>query len=184
MDDPKDEIESRVDYPIRRPRGADVPDFYREMVRDGIFSEDLIYVDTMPLGDEGPWVGPGIPIVENAPSYGDQVAAVRMPVEDFKEIQEYIGTELLYPDTHPRDWWDVGEVRVESIAAVLRGDEEPEEIFGGIPRPYIEVGRDGSLLSTQEGRHRTVAAEQVGLDTIPVSIVYRTDKDGEGGKYA
>jgi len=184
MDDPKDEIESRVDYPIMGPEGAEVPEFFIDMVRDGEFREDHIYVDTMPLGDEGPWTTSGIPIVESAPSYGNMMAAVRMPVEDFRDLQEYIGTELRYPDTRPITWWDVNPDRVESIAAVLRGDEEPDEIFGGIPRPYIKVGTDGSLLDTQEGRHRTVAAEEVGLDSIPVTIMYNTSKEGEGGKYA
>ena len=180
-DDFKDEIRKRAQFFIRRNEDDQPPDFFLDMVREGVFAKDGIEVETLPLGDEGPWTTAGIPIVESAPSFGHQMAPVRMPVEDFRKLQTYIGTVLRFDDVSEEDFWDTNEARVGSIYRVLIGEEEPDEIFGGIPRPYIEVGRDGSLRSTQEGRHRTVAAEKAGLETIPVSIMLNTDRDGEGG---
>lgn len=182
MTDFKDEIRKRAQFVIHRQDGDEPPGFLLDMVRDGVFERDGIEVETMPLGDTGPWTTAGIPIVESAPSYGKQMGPVRMPVEDFRRLQTHIGVTLSpREDITEEIFWRVDDDRVESILAVLEGREEPNEFFDGIPRPYIEVGGDGSLRTTQEGRHRTVAAERAGFDTIPVSILYSPDREGAGG---
>lgn len=170
-----------LEYKIATPSGDDPNQPFVDLVKSGEFRKDGLSVTTSPVGEEGPWTESGIPVIESAPAYGRQLMPVRMPVGDFREVQTHIGVALGPDDVTEERFWRTNPDRVESVAAVLRGDEEPDEIFGGIPRPYIEIGSDLSLLSAQEGRHRTVAAEQVGLETIPVAVVYRPDKAGAGG---
>jgi len=154
-----------------------------ELVKTGVFPHDGLTVDTSPVGDTGPWSAEGVTLIENATLYGKDKAVVRMSVSDFRAIQTYIGTELRNPEVTPEEWWEsYDEQRVASIEPVLRGEKEPKEVFGGIPRPYIEVGCDLSLTKVQEGRHRTIAAERVGLETLPVTIVHDLKRTGVVGE--
>lgn len=171
-----------------RPKGEDTHPSLLKAAKEGVFDGGAVDVQTMEVGDLGPWAEPGVPIAENPPAFGYQGATVRMPVGDFRRLQTYIGSSEGIakgfggnPPPSPEQFWNANPERVESIAAVLRGDEPPKEIFDGVPMPYVEIGSDGTLRSTQEGRHRTVAAEQVGLETIPVRIVYNDEREGEGG---
>jgi len=168
---------------IKHPESQDPSRAIEDAAFGGEFDGGNVMVETMPAGELPPWGDPGVPIADSATPFGYQQATVRMPLEDFRRLQTYIGTELPQPfgDVSERDFWLTNEQRVESVAAVLRGDEEPKEVFGAIPMPYVEIGSDGTLTNTQEGRHRLVAAEEVGLETIPVRIILNTDTEGAGG---
>lgn len=169
----------------------EIAESLREAAVDGVFDGGNVTVDTAPVGDLGNWGAPGTPNHENPLALG-QGATVRMPLEDFRELQTYIGVkaqrerrgEQLSPDS-AAGFWAAAEgpdsrKKIEKYKEILRGEREPGEYFDGLSMPYVEIGKDGSLRGVQEGRHRLIAAEEAGLDTIPVRIVYNESRDGEG----
>jgi len=163
------------------PRGEDVNEHLRRAVEDGMFEDPVGSFETMQAGELPPWNETGVPISESPASFGHQGGTVRMPVGDFYQLQTYIGVDISPFDTTEESFWEagVGEARVESIVSVLLGKEAPDDIFGGIPMPYVTIGRDGYLINTQEGRHRTLAARRANLDTLPVRITMNPEKTGE-----
>jgi hypothetical protein len=51
--------------------------------------------------------------------------------------------------------------------------EEP----GRLPPPVIELNTEGVVTSYQEGRHRSLAAEQAGLEYIPMYLFREVTTD-------
>lgn len=166
-------------------------DNYRELeseietiLETGDFDGGAVDTDIQPLTDEDEfdetWDMDGENSYTMQPSgMGLVSTSVKMPVEDWYDLQEYIGEEL--------NSWDEGSFyeevvpeRLEPLKEALRGERE-FEYYDGVPIPYVIVGSDGSLKSTQEGRHRAVAAKEVGLDEIPAKILFDADETGEGG---
>lgn len=134
--------------------------------------DDDDYSDTWDLDGETPETG-------NATGYGYIETNVEMPVEDFASLQEYIGAELSSWESRDDFWDETNPERIESLKEGLTG-ESVEEYYDGVPIPYIKIGSDGSLMSTQEGRHRTQAARELGLDKIPFKVMIDPDEEGKG----
>lgn len=151
----------------------------RNIAENGDFGP--VQVSTLPPGDTGPWIEPGVPKGIQPYTPGGQIAEVRMPVEDFKRLQEHIATEVTEQSETAADFWSYAppdSEQVQEIVDVLSGETEPDFGLDGMPMPYVEVGRNGRLMSAQEGRHRVVAAERLGMDTIPVRIIYNGERTG------
>lgn len=175
------------DFTFRGPSSSVTEDF--NSVKDEIISvfeegeidDGVVNADIRPQNSErwdSVWDLDGEnPKVNSPASYGNLYADVQMPVEDFRDLQSHIGNDL--------NTWDgtffeeVDERRVQSLMDGLTG-EDVEEYYDGVPVPYVEMGSDGSLKSTQEGRHRAVAADRLGFDDIPVKIIIDPDEPGEG----
>ena len=115
-----------------------------------------------------------IAIADSPGSYGYAAFDAQADVDDFADLQAFIGTELGPGDLSERDWWDgVSEDVIDGMVdAIESGD-------GDIPMPYIEVGEDGGLRSTQEGRHRTLAAKEAGLEKIPFRVLVNDEREGD-----
>lgn len=148
---------------------------------------ERLNIDINPDPDLSRWGMEGeVGVAHNPEAYGYTGATVGIPIEDFRRLQEYIAIDIPGIDVSYEDWWNQAfDEDVDQMAAVLAGEAEAREPYDdGLPTPWVEFGRDGSLRFTQEGRHRTLAAEQAGLDEIPVRIIYNDEYEGDEGPLA
>lgn len=158
----------------------------REILTSGELDSGNVEVDMAPadpaLAER--WdLGGEMAMAEHPGSYGLAATTVQMSPDDFAEVQEYIATEVdqsqFGADTADSFWRGVTDARLDSIKEGLRG-ENVKEFYDGVPAPYIIIGADGTLRAKQEGRHRAVAAQQMGLDSMPVRVIYNPVKEGAG----
>lgn len=91
---------------------------------------------------------------------GKELAVLEMPSKKYMdEIGEYSGDNI--PGFRER------LENEKTIGEYAKRFEEGERA----PLPYIRFGKDGEVEG-QEGRHRTIAAAQAGIEKVPVVIEY------------
>jgi len=95
-----------------------------------------------------------------------------MDLDEFMEIQWRVYLKFGAPHREKKaplsyeEYWrkTVTQSHVDKLIDLMKNGE----IFNAL---VIEVGKDGKLLDFQEGRHRSVALQQMGIKKIPVWIV-------------
>lgn len=115
-----------------------------------------------------------IPMIDYPESYGKKVTKKEMSPEEFMEItrQEAIART---PDKEKKEYaylfdpkkYESVVIHRPNLERIKEGLRSKEEV---VPPAYIELSKEGRIIG-HEGRHRAVAAKELGMEKIPVFIL-------------
>ena len=121
------------------------------------------------------------PIADYPESFGYTGETIMMPPQKFLDITHQEAIERVTRNPDPADEWILGPredyekvvirpKNVERLKPILASEEKEMNL------PYLEYR--GGIPIGHEGRHRAAAARELGMEQIPVRVIY-TDKQPE-----
>lgn len=159
---------------IKESGEIDLPD---ETLSDGMVLAKGPNIDIEPAGNIEHFKEPEPPNAAAPEKHGRGYIDVKADTNDFKQLQSYIGTNFGPGGPVSRkDWWAAADQEnVNQMATAIENGEK-------LPMPWVEMNGNGELTSTQEGRHRALAAKKAGLEKIPFRIVITPNAKGATDK--
>lgn len=117
-----------------------------------------------------------LPVFDNAldSPHNEAVVEVCVPPIDWLQLQ-MAAAESFIGESQGYRWLMEPVERAENTRDMAQKLSSGET---DIPKPVLELDRDGNVTGFQEGRNRGVAAHYADIDWIPVAIVLNGSKTG------
>lgn len=158
-----------AEYEVIGGQGTDADEILRRRVEQGRVGS--VEFDISPAGacpeifDEMT----GLPTFDSIIKSPGKSAAVRVCIDPIDWLRLQMAATLVRQRrVYPQDWLREPINRAENTAELVRLFQSGE---GSVPAPVLELDREGSIRSFQEGRNRGVAAYYAGVERMPAWFV-------------